>query len=223
MIIRTALMIILATLFSGCASPPKLYKVESVYVCAAEECGLAAQHYGTEQMLVGLQKLLAANDGQEFKACESDPKTRACMSNGFCHFVQGGPLPGLGCMKSATLTASTFDITEKRVRFQSKPNYTFLGAPLTCEIHGAAITVHSIDEIAWEDSSFYCNWMAIGNMVHTFSFAVESVDFDRGIIGGYWTHSTTGTGTGSGSGYAIFVLPKAMPRDENWLILPAKN
>lgn len=216
-------LIFLVVLFSGCASPPKLYKVESVYVCAAEECGQAAQHYGAEQMLVGLQRLLAANDGLELKICESDPKSRTCISKSACHFVQGGPFPGMGCMNSLTVTAPLLDNTEKRIRFQTNQNMTFLGVSLAVQAHGGTIAVPSVDEIAWVDESYYSNWLGVGNMTNTFSVAIESVDFDRGIIGGYWTHTNAGTGTGSGSGYGVLVLPKAMPRSENWLTAPEKK
>ena len=54
-------------------------------------------------------------------------------------------------------------------------------------------------------------------MTTTFSFAVESVDLDRGRLGGYWAHAVAGTGNGKGSGYAVIQFPRTMPRGENWL------
>lgn len=99
----------------------------------------------------------------------------------------------------------------------------FLQAHFLSATHGVTVTVHSIDEIVWEDEPFYCNWMIVGNGISTFSFAVESVDFDRGIIGGYWTHGAGGTGSGGGSGYGVIMFPKAMPRSENRLTAPLKK
>jgi hypothetical protein len=217
--LRIILLILLATLFSGCATPPKLYKVESVYVCAAEECGLAAQHYGTEQMLAGLQRLLAANDGQEFKACDSDPKNRACLSESICHYMQSGILPVVTCMRSGTLNAPHLDDNEKHIKFQLQPHRSIDGISVPCDEHGVTVSAHSIDEIAWEDEPFICKGVA----KNSFSFAIDSVDFDRGIVGGYWTHGVVTTGGGLGTGYGIFVFPKAMPRDENWLVMPMKK
>ena len=210
-------LLLLSALLAGCASPPKVYKVESVYVCAAEECGQAAQNYGAEQMLSGLRQLFQANDGQEIKYCESDPKTRTCKSESVCHFVQGGPLPGLGCLRTSALGTPQFDSAEKHILLPISPHYTFYGIGLACGKHDVTITARSVDEIVWNEGKFYCNWMGAGNMVHTFSIAIESIDFDRGIIGGYWAHANTGTGNGSGSGYGVLILPKAMPRGENWL------
>ena len=216
--LKILLLLLLATLISSCATPPKLYKVESVYVCAAEECGLAAQHYGSEQMLAGLQRLLAANDGQEFKACDSDPKNRVCLSENICHYAQSGFIPAVMCMKKGTLSAPSFNNTDKRLTFQFKQLRSINGIPVPCGSHKVTVTAHSIDEIAWEDEPFTC----IGLAKNSFSFAIESVDFDRGIIGGYWTHGIVSTGGGLGTGYGVFVLPKAMPRDVNWLTMLPK-
>jgi hypothetical protein len=217
--LRIISLIFVATLFSGCATPPKLYKVESVYVCAAEECGLAAQRYGAEQMLTGLQRLLAANDGQEFKVCDSDPKNRACLSQSICHYTQTGLIPAMTCMRSGMLTNPLFDNAEKRINFQFQPHRSIDGIPVPCEAHMVSVTAHSIDEIAWEDEPFICKGIAR----NSFSFAIESVDFDRGIVGGYWNHSVLTAGGGGGSGYGVFMFPKAMPRDENWLTLTLKK
>jgi hypothetical protein len=60
--------------------------------------------------------------------------------------------------------------------------------------------------------------MVVGTMSATFNFAVDSLDFNRGEIGGYWSHAVSGTGNGRGSGYAILQFPKAMPHGENWLV-----
>lgn len=210
-----------AVLLSSCASRPQLYKVESVYVCAAEECGQAAQHYGVEQMLAGLRELLATNAEQEFKFCESDPKTRTCLSEGFCYFGQG-LFPAWGCVKSGTLVRPSFDNIGNRVHFQSKLNMRVLGIPAPCLVHAVTIAAQSIDEIAWEDESFYCTFTGV-RFKSTFNIAVDSVDFDRGIIGGYWTSSAVGAGNGAGSGYGIVVFPKGMARNVDWLTSPQKK
>jgi hypothetical protein len=57
----------------------------------------------------------------------------------------------------------------------------------------------------------------VGTMSATFTMALDSLDLDRGQIGGYWSHAVKGTGNGRGSGYAVLKFPKAMPDGENWL------
>ena len=202
---------------AGCAGAPQLYEVKSIYVCATEECGQAGQKFSAAQMLRALHKLLAANDGQEYKVCSSDPKTRNCESEGVGYFVMGGPIPGRGGQASGRVSAAVLEAATQTVNYRMSTNLTFNGTPLACVEHDSKLTVRSADEISIEDTPYYCNWMGVGNMTTTFSFAVESVDFDRGRLGGYWAHAVAGTGNGRGSGYAVIQFPRSMPRGENWL------
>lgn len=206
-----------AGLLAGCAGAPQLYEVKSVYVCAAEECGQAGQRFSSSQMLRALHRLIRANDGQEFRICASDPKTRSCESEGVAYFVMGGPIPGRGGQASGRMSAPVLDMTTQTIGYRMASNLTFNGVPLACAEHDGRVTVRSADEIAMEDSPFYCNWMAVGNMTATFSLAIEAVDLDRGRLGGYWSHAVAGTGNGKGGGYAIIQFSNVMPRGENWL------
>lgn len=210
-------MLAAAVLLAGCAGAPQLYEVKSVYVCAAEECGQAGQRYSSAQMLRALHKLIGANDGQEYKVCASDPKTRNCESEGVGYFVMGGPIPGRGAQNAGKMSSPALDMATQSVGYRMSSSLTFNGIPLACAEHDSKVIVRSADEIAIEDTPYFCNWLAVGNMTTTFSFAVEAVDLDRGRLGGYWAHAVAGTGNGRGSGYAVIQFPKGMPRGENWL------
>ena len=212
-----ATLLVLAVLLAGCASAPQLFEVKAVYVCAAEECGQAGQRFSAAQMLQALHRLLRANEGQQYKVCASDAKTRNCDREGVGYFVMGGPIPGRGAQASGKISSPTLDAGTQSVNYRISPDLTFNGIALACVEHDARIIVRSADEIAMEDTPYYCNWMAVGNMTATFSFAVESVDLDRGRLGGYWSHAVAGTGNGRGDGYAIIQFAHAMPRGENWL------
>jgi len=202
---------------AGCAGAPQLYEVKSVYVCAAEECAQAGQRYSAAQMLRGLHRLAQANDQQEFKICAADPKVRKCDGGSIGYFVMGGPIPGRGSTDAGTWRNVQLDTATQSIRVNASSRLYFNGLPLACVEHGSQIAVRAADEIAVEDVPYYCNWMAVGNMTASFSFAVESVDFDRGRLGGYWSHAVAGVGAGKGSGYAVIEFPKSMPRGENWL------
>lgn len=205
------------SLLSGCAGAPQLYEVKSVYVCAAEECGQAGQRFSTAQMLRAMHRLIAANDGQEYKVCASDPKTRNCVSEGVGYFVMGGPLPGRGAQSSGRMSAPKLDMSTQSVSYTMNAGLTFMGTPLVCAEHPARVIVRAADQLTIEDTPYFCNWMGVGNMTTTFSFAVESIDLDRGRLGGYWAHAVAGTGNGRGSGYAVMQFPRAMARGEDWL------
>lgn len=209
-----------AVLLAGCAGAPQQYAVKEVYVCAAEECGTAGHKYSSGQMLAAFQQLIKVNAGESVSICASDPQTRSCESIGMCHFVQGGPFPGSGCGNSLTFRSVALDSQAGQVRVKANMARTFLGVSLACADMAATISVRSADEITYEAEPHYCNWLGVGNMTATFNIAVESVDLDRGQIGGYWNHAVAGTGNGSGSGYAVLKFPKSMPRGENWIAVP---
>jgi len=215
--IRLTLPVAAMALLAGCAGAPQQYSVKEVYVCAAEECGTAGHKYSARQLLDAFRQLFKANEGEKAEICESDPKTRSCESIGLCHFVQGGPFPGMGCGNSIAFGTVAKDNKPGQIAINANMARTFLGASLACADMNGTISVRSADEISYEVEPHYCNWMGVGNMTATFNLAIESLDLDRGQIGGYWNHAVAGTGVGSGSGYAILKFPKGMPRGENWI------
>ena len=214
-------VLIVSTLFTlalvGCANPPQLFEVKSIYICAGEECGPAGQRASTEQMLRGLQRLFEENDGLEYKVCMSDIKTRNCQAEGLGYFVMGGPIPGKGSQTAGKFSKPKLDTVKQELAYANHPNLFFNGIPLVCVSHPGKVTVRSSDEITLVDDGYYCNWAGVGNMVATFNFAVESIDFDRGRIGGYWSHGVAGLGAGKGQGYGVISLSKGIPRNVNWL------
>jgi hypothetical protein len=204
-------------LLAGCAGDPQIHEVKEIYVCAAEECGTAGQSFTANQILNAIYQLIKRNDGKDFRICASDPKTRSCVSEGVGYFVQGGPFPGLGTTASGNLHDVKLDAPNQVITATMSSYLRFLGVPLVCVPHASTISVRSADEITISDSPYYCNWMAVGNMTASFSFAVESVDLDKGRLGGYWAHGVAGVANGKGSGYAIIEFQEPMPRTENWL------
>lgn len=210
----TALAVLALT---GCAGTPMQYSVKEIYVCAGEECTVANRKYSAGQLSEGLHELLQLNADQRVDVCESNPSTRTCVSIGACHFVQGGPFPGLGCGKGITFHEVRLDRQAGQVLVKADDYATFLGITLGCATTGASFSIRSVDEVTYVVEPYMCNWLGIGNMTSTFNLAVESIDFDRGLIGGYWQHAVAGTGGGSGSGYLVLRFPKPMPAGAGWL------
>lgn len=207
----------LILLLGGCASTPQMQKVKEIYVCAGEECGPAGQTYNTTQMLFAVYQLLKQNEGKDIKICDSDPQKRNCESEGISYFVMSGVGPGMGSIKSSKMEDVELDLPGQTVTSKANRYMRFVGTPLACVPHPSVLSVRSADEITIVDDSFFCNWMVIGNMSANISFAIESVDFDKGQMGAYWTSRVAGTGYGQGSGYAVLQFAEAMPRKQNWL------
>lgn len=207
-----------ALLVSGCVAIPQQKFVKEVHICTADDCDTANHKYSAEQLLAGFQQLLKANEGEKVTICDSDPKTRACESVGFCYFVLGGTLPGNGCSQSIVFSEIAMGNQPGQLALKADMPLTFIWTPLKCASMTGTLSVRSADEISFEFQPYYCNWMAVGNMSATFNFAVESLDLSRGQVGGYASHAVKGTGNGRGSGYVILKFQKAMPGGDNWLV-----
>lgn len=207
-----------ALLFSGCAAIPQQSNVKEVRICGAGDCDTAGHKYSTGQLVAGFQQLLKANEGEQATICSSDPKTRTCESVGICQFVLGGILPGNGCAKNVAFSEIAKGKHADQLSLKADMPLTFIWTPVMCKAAEATLSVHYPDEIFIEFQPRFCSWMVVGTMSATFNFAVDSIDLNRGQIGGYWSHAVSGTGNGRGSGYAILQFPKAMPRGENWLV-----
>ena len=214
---RKAAAVVSWLLLAACAGAPQVYEVKEVYLCAADECGPAGRRYSTAQVLQALYRFFKANEGKDFKVCESDISTCHCASEGLGYFVMGGPIPGIGSQASGSLSDVKLDAANQAVRGTMTSALRFIGTPLVCASHPSTISVRTADEITITDEPYYCNWMGIGNMTATFSFAVESIDLDKGRIGGYWAHAVAGNAGGRGSGYGLIEFPERMPAGENWL------
>lgn len=207
------------SLVAGCAGLPELHKVNEVYFCAAGQCEPASQSRSADEVLNAVYRLYKQNEGRDFRHCSTTPAERSCGDAGApCHFVMGGPIPGMGCGIGGQLKTVGLDAAGRRVLSTFNEQFTFIGVAGVCQdSSNSTTTVTSADEITINHGEYYCNWSGVGNMVATLVMAVDYVDLDKGRIGGYWAHAVAGTGSGRGSGYAIMQFPVAMPKGENWL------
>ncbi len=87
---------------------------------------------------------------------------------------------------------------------------TFIGTPVKCLIAPSTLKMEGTTNIKIHVASHYCNWMVMGNMKAELNFTFESINLERGEVGGYWQHSIIGTGIGSGTGYMILTFPKSI-------------
>lgn len=212
-----AIIVLGTLLLSGCAGTPRLDQVDKVYLCAREQCGQAGQKYDAGSMFNGIYQLFRQNEDTVFKVCEADPASHACTEDSISYFVMGGPIPGKGSLEEGKIAGISVDQATNTLETTVASNMKFIGTPLVCADHTTVVKVLSADRITLEDRPYYCNWMAVGNVMASFNMAVDYVDLDKGRIGGYYAHAVSGTGMGKGSGYAVLRFPIRMSANENWL------
>lgn len=215
---QSALPWVLLAALAGCASTaPQPETSRPVRVCAADQCSEAGQQYSTSQMLHALNRLFEANDGAGMRFCRADPQTRTCTADDVGYFVLGGIIPGRGSSSSGKVSRVELDAANQSIRYQMTMNLRFLGIPLYCADHDAVLVVKSESDVAMTDSNYFCTWLAVGMMTASFGYVIDTIDFDKGQLSGYWRHGVTGTGNGRGHGYSVITFPHPMPRGENWL------
>lgn len=195
-------------LFACSANHAQKNLAKEIAICSNEKCGAAEKTYSAEQLINGLQQLLMVNEGKKVPMCNADPEKRVCKSVKVCHFVLGGIIPGNGCAKSLSFSEIANAKESKQLTMKTSMPLTFIGTPLKCAIAQSIVSVSSVNDISIQLKPHFCSWMVMGAMTAQLNFQVESINLDRGEIGGYWQHSVTGTGNGRGSGYLVLKFPK---------------
>ena len=195
-------------LITGCANTKQQTTAKEIYLCSGDKCERAEQQYSTDQLLQGFNDLLQTNVDEKVPMCNADPKTRTCKSTKVCHFVLGGFLPGNGCSKNLIFSEINKDEQSTQLNMKTKMPLTFIGTPVQCTTATSTLTVNSTNDISLQLKSHFCSWMVVGAMTVQLDFTVESINLDKGEIGGYWKHTVRGTGNGNGSGYLVLKFPK---------------
>ena len=203
-----SLIITLGILMTGCAGTVRLDKVETVTVCVGGKCRPIDHETDVAALRGALYRLFKSNEGRSYTACAASPDSRKCSSKGLSHYVQGGPIPGVGTLKGMEIEEVGYDPSAEMIVAVVDPAIYFIGTPLITTKHKTTLTVAEPDKITLVDQESYTNWMAVGNQIFSFNFAADYIDIDRGVLGGWYGWGVTGIGTGGGSGYALLTFPK---------------
>jgi hypothetical protein len=202
----TILIALIGLIIAGCAGTVRLEKVNEVTLCTGGNCGPVDQNTDLDALRGALYRLFKSNQGGTYKVCASSPTKRECSDQGLSHFVQGGPIPGLGTLTGMEIEEVGYDPSVAAIVAIVDPDMYFIGTPLITTKHKTVLKVAGPNLITLEDQESYTNWMVVGNQVFNFNFAADYVDIDRGILGGWYGWGVTGIGTGGGNGYALITF-----------------
>lgn len=220
--------IVVFLILSGCAGTIQLEKVDSVTLCMGGSCQPVDNHTDLTALRGALYRLLKSGQGGAYKSCSSSPTRRECSSQGLTHYVQGGPIPGFGTLTGMEIEEVGYDPSVQAIVAVVDPDMYFIGTPLLTSKHKTVLSVEGPDRITLIDQNSITNWMAVGTQVFSFNFAVDYINLDRGMLGGWYGWGVTGIGTGGGNGYALLNFPQsgskqwfaAVPDDAPMLSIP---
>ena len=210
-----SLIIMVAILMAGCAGTVRIDRVKTVTLCVDGTCRPLDNTTDITALRGALYRLFKAGEGGRYIACQSSPDSRTCTSEGLSHYVQGGPIPGVGTLRGMEIEEVGYDPSTERIVAVVDPDMTFIGTPLITTRHKTVLTVDAINRVTLIDADSYTNWMIVGNQILSFNFAADYIDIDRGILGGWYGWGVTGIGTGGGSGYTLLTFPSG--GDRSWL------
>ncbi|MEM7524860.1 MAG: hypothetical protein AAF360_14115 [Pseudomonadota bacterium] len=168
---------------------------------------LGAAQPTPEDFRSALEELLRVDDGEPivYALCDAAPDDLDCVDPGDNPSgggVGGIILPLFLTVPSFAITGSEADetgATTYAVDFEAYVN----GIPPVCDDTDATLKENENGSINIEFGGFYCNWLAIGNVINQFEFSVDRIDTENQKFSGYYKIQFNGTGNAGGSGYYI--------------------
>lgn len=206
---RPRLLLASFLLVGGCST--KLVRPERVTLCGRDGCGPVSDAQARGRLLGSLHELFRSVKGRDVPLFSADPKTRTERKRGVSFFIQGGPIPGRSTLSAlAVADVRYIDREKSEIKLEIKNRSTYVGIPVFCSERPAVITVTA--EEARLSGSTFCSWLGIGNGVFTLEWSIDSVDVEKGVVGGYWSMRGAGVPlVGGGSGYMIARFKDAPP------------
>jgi hypothetical protein len=134
--------------------------------------------------------------------CEADQASRECKKEqqGIGASGVGGLFLPLSLRVTALIVSDETESPDGWLIDTSVRSKVDAIAPLCRSIRGK-ILVRDNDTISVELPDFFCNWMAVGNVVVNADLSIDSIDVKTKTFTGFYKITFHGTGNASGSGY----------------------
>jgi hypothetical protein len=194
-------------LLSGCIPKVHLPAVDQFRVASDAQEGIIDADQNEQILLTRFYQLMKANQGAEVPICTASRDSRQCTKSGVRFFIWGGIIPGVG--KRAGYSFSEIALHDRELEFtKDNSRTTFCGTPVwtvsnKCRAHVAD------GGLQVQMNKYYGNWMGVGNMMTAEGWAIDYMDFNRGIVGMQLRLDTKGILTmGGGSRYVLLKFPK---------------
>lgn len=148
-----------------------------------------------------LLKLIGSNKSpQTFKFCDANKATRQCKG------TKGLKARGLGgAFIPLALEVKGFRITQRTIsggnaQIVSKFDTEVNKIPPKCKDANGILNASSGK---LEFKGFFCNWLAIGNVITRVTLDIDNVDIERKTFSGKYTLRLVGTGNMFGRGHFV--------------------
>jgi hypothetical protein len=191
---------------SGCVPKVQIPAVQQFNTIVGQQEGVVDVDAHGELLLGHLYQLLKANEGVEVPLCTAEKDTRKCIKDGVGVFVFGGGIPGMGTRSCYVF--SDISIGENELVFTKDNRKTrFIGTPMFVRKNQGHVSVKD-GGLQVQMDNYYANWAGVGNMTMAEGWAIDFMDFDRGIVGLQLELDIKGVFvSGGGSNYVLLRFP----------------
>jgi hypothetical protein len=160
---------------------------------------------------LAVAQLFGSGTPYTVKLCEADLLSKECKPDG-----EGISATGVGGLFfPLILRVSGMHVSQERqsaeglaidVSFDSKAD----GIPPLCATAEGTIISEDNSTASIRIGNFYCNWMAVGNVLANAALSIDRVNLQEKTFTGYYKLMFHGTGNVAGSGYyKAVIIPKA--------------
>jgi hypothetical protein len=182
-------------------------------------CGTTRQFVEQPQLtVIGTDKTPGAATAKLFDGvtpykvsfCEADPVSKDCKkaSDGVRAYGVGGLfIPLVLNVNGMTISKQTASDSGWSIdaSVQAKAD----DVPPLCRTAHGQILLRENDTVTVQLRDFYCNWLAVGNVLVNADFSIDHIDSQNRVFNGFYKVTFHGTGNVSGSGYYRAVIVPA--------------
>ena len=172
-------------------------------LCTDNRCVEANQVATPVALYHRLGELFTKNTGRKITFCDADPSIRLC-------FQQMLRMSASSSVMTADIMVDAADMLEVKMS-QDETSLTALldmsveanGTYPECATAQAQVVVDASDKVSVIIDNFGCAFTSTSTSDLNMGFAVDYIDFEKAVLGGYYTFSASQAMHGMRSGYAL--------------------
>ncbi len=175
----------------------------AVQLCTESGCKEATQVATPVALYERLGELFTKNTGRKITFCDADPAIRLC-------FQQKLMVSASSPFMTANVSVDSADMTDVKISGEETSLTALLdmsveanGTYPTCGTAQAKVIVGDSDKVSMVIDNFGCAFTSTLVSDLNMGFAVDYIDFEKAVLGGYYTFSASQAMHGMRSGYAL--------------------
>ncbi len=185
-----------------------LREQNSVIVCRSKQCAPSKLSMSKEYIHNSLLHLLENNNKSKALICQASPNSKTCLENYITVPIKVGITPANLFIDSVKITDVMIGKGDNKIGLLLNYDVTFNGQTPDCTTANSIVYAKSTDHIILEDHGYQCKMTSLGKTVINTVFAIDYIDLDYGLIGGYFSIGLSGPAYGGGTGYMVLRLMK---------------